>query len=95
LRHDFLGAEFGSFPLTEFLSVLDHLFLASQAMPAVLFVGFLKLVQSRIFVALVQVLLGLLKRFQGLFIGWQACLFLGQDGRQETQEHQAAMDKSH
>jgi len=51
------------FPLAEFLPVLDHLFLAGKAMPAVLFVGFLEVVQSLFLAAFAQSLLRLLIRY--------------------------------
>src|ERR1700676_1688913 len=79
IRYHFFRCELGGLPVGELNSVLDHLPLASEAMPAVLLVGFLETIQSPVPPALVKMLKVFVICFLGLLVYRPVCFFLGQD----------------
>src|SRR6267142_4275287 len=81
--------EFSGFPLGELHAVTDHLDLAIDTMPAVLFVSFLEFVERGLRVMFVQIFQSLLISLAGLWVGGAFRFFLGrtgwgQEGRKKT-----------
>src|SRR6266852_2860900 len=93
--HHLLCGKYGGLPIPELSSVFDHLPPAVKAMPAVLFVCFLEVVESEFRLVFVQGLLGFLIGLAGLFIGGAVRLLLGQDGGQNKQQSQTEADNTH
>src|SRR5450631_890337 len=87
---------FGGFPVVDLYSALHHLLLAGQAMPAVLLVGFLEVVEGQLARSLVQINESFFVSFLPLLICRTLVRFLlGQHRRHQAGQYQDHRRTSH